>query len=34
MEPEEREMLARWRTMLKAGDAAPVATGGTNDDNG
>ena len=34
MEPEEREMLARWRTMLKAGGAAPVPTVGTNDDSG
>ena len=34
MEPEEREMLARWRTMLKASGAAPVPTVGTNDDSG
>ena len=34
MEPEEREMLARWRTMLKAGGAAPVPTVGTNEDSG
>ena len=34
MEPEEREMLARWRTMLKAGGAAHVPTVGTNDDSG
>ena len=27
MEPEEREMLARWRAMLKEGDTALVPTG-------
>lgn len=34
MEPEEREMLARWRAMLKDGDTALVPTGANNDDSG
>jgi hypothetical protein len=34
MEPEEREMLARWRAMLKEGDTALVPTGANNDDSG
>ena len=34
MEPEEREMLARWRAMLKKGDTALIPTGANNDDSG
>ena len=34
MEPEEREMLARWRAMLKEGDTTLTPSGGTNDDGG
>ena len=34
MEPEEREMLARWRAMLKEGETALVPTGANNDDSG
>jgi len=33
MEPEEREMLARWRAMLKEGDTALLPTGANNDDS-
>ena len=33
MEPEEREMLARWRAMLKEGDTALVPTAANNDDS-
>ena len=34
IEPEEREMLARWRAMLKEGDTTLTPSGGTNDDGG